>query len=77
MSHIVKRSGIEYMEYDNAYTGEVVLTYQIKADQIEDAEGILDSIAAALQRTGVIGMTDSCASAKLTNTDSRKVNQSS
>lgn len=74
--HIVTHGGIEYMEYDNTYDGMVVLTYTIKADQIEDAEGILDSIAASLQSSGVIGMTDSCASAKLTNTDSRKVSQS-
>lgn len=74
MSHIVARDGGEYFEFDNSYIGKVELTYVIKADRIEDAERCLDSIADSLSRTGVIGMSTADANAKLTNTDSRKVN---
>jgi hypothetical protein len=73
MSHIVTRAGIEYFEFDNTYTGTVSLTYKIKADNIEDARSILDSIAGSLSSSGVIGMATADADAKLTKTTPGKV----
>lgn len=65
MSHIVTRHGVEFIEFDNQYVGEVTLTYTIKADNIEDAESILDSIADSLTKSGLIGMAGASADAKL------------
>jgi hypothetical protein len=73
MSHIVRRHGVEYFEFDNTYVGRVSLTYTIKADNIEDAESILDSVAESLSSSGVIGMATADADAKLTKTTPGKV----
>lgn len=74
MSHIVIRHGVEYFEFDSAYVGEVTLRYAIAADRIEDAESILDSIADSLDKSGLIGMSNGDADAKLLTTKAGEVN---
>lgn len=50
-------AGREIMEYDETFTGKVVLTYTVKADNIDAANECLKDIAASLSKTGVLSIT--------------------